>query len=224
MESFERAEPSWIDVALIPEKTKALTRGGPGRIEGSIRLGLPIVRAITHDELDAATARQHRADLATFRYHLVQLACSLRPPDGEHFGRAFIHVKLEGGTDEAPVIAYSLDPMERTITEGRSTRIGIGADLGLISIEAEHERTASREVATVVAYGVRTGEPSWELKRAGGRVLQGSYYFAILTRSPIGIRTRGTVSLTATIEKWRFVTLESAFPDGKTAAFTIEVP
>ena len=221
MESFERAEPTWIDVALIPTVTKSRSVGPP-RVEGWIKLGLPIVRTITVDELEPAAARQHRADLATFRYHLVELACSLRPSDGENFGRAFVHVKLDGSSPAGPAIAYSLDPMQRTVEEGRSTKLGIGADLGLISIEAEHGRSKTVEVATVVAYGVRTSDPSWELKRAAGRALQGSYYFAILTRSPVGVTTRGTVSLTATIEKWKLFTFESAFPDGHMATFTIE--
>lgn len=218
--TFQRSELSWVDVELVAEATKSRTRSdAPDRIAGALRIGLPIVRAIEADELDGAAARQVRADAAAYRYSLVELACSLQPPDGRELRRAMLSVVLETTPAEEATIAYSLDPMKETIEEGRSTTLGVSAELGLFTISAEHERSKTVRIASVVAYGARTPAPSWELVRADGHELRGSYYFALIARAPIRARTTGRVGLSATIEKWRFRTYEASVPEATT--FTI---
>jgi hypothetical protein len=220
---FERFEPAWLDgeLRLVPEETKA-TRGAAGlppALAGWVRLGLPLVREVVAADLDGDAAAQVRADAGRFRYHLIQLACSLRPPDGEAFRRAFLTVELGGGD---ATIAYALEPAGETVEAGRSTTLGITANLGLVSVSAGHERSSTRQIASVVAYDARTSHPSWELGRAGDRELIGSYHFAILSRTAVGTVARGQVGLSATVERWRLRRYEAAFPAGGAAAFDLE--
>jgi hypothetical protein len=184
-----------------------------------LRLGVPLTRAVKAADVDGEAAAQLRAD-EDHRYHLVQLACSLRPPDGEKFRRAFLAVGL-GAEDSEATIAYSMDPSGSSVEVSHSTKLGLSANLGLVSISAEHERAAA-PIANVIAYGVRSSRPTWELRSASGHELNGSYLFAILTRTRRGIRTMCDVSLSATIDRWRFVRFESALPGGKQLTFTIE--
>jgi hypothetical protein len=219
--SIERPEPTWLDMALVPEATKdSRTIGLPQALEGWVRLGVPVIREVVAGELEGDAAAQLRADAGRFRYHLLQLACTLRPPAGERFRRAFLSVNLGDDVADGVTIAYAMDPTGETVASGRSTTLGFTANLGLVSISAEHSMAS--EVASVIAYDVRTSHPSWELGRVGGRDLIGAYYFAVLTRSPVATRTCGRVGLSATVEKWRFLRLEAAYPEGREASFEIE--
>lgn len=214
----ERFAPEWVDVALAPEPTKSTT-SVPNALKNWLRLGVPLTREVTAADVDADAAAQLRAD-TDHRYHLVQLACSLRPPDGEKFRRAFLAVSL-GAEDSDATIAYSMDPSGDVAEVSQSTKLGLSADLGLVSVSAEHERAAG-PVATVVAYGARSSRPTWELRSAGGRELNGSYLFAILTRTQRGVTTTCDVSLSATIERWRFLRFEAALPDEKKLTFAVD--
>ncbi len=212
---LQRGEPAWVDVDLVVETTRSRT-DAPNRLSGCVKLGVPLVRAIDADELEGAAARQVRADAAQYTYSLVELALSLQPPDGREFRRASIAVSL--ATPAEQTIAYSMDPMKEIVEEGRSTTLGVSADLGLFSVSAERERSSTAQVASITAYNARTSEPSWELVRVEGRALKGAYFFALITRAPIGAQTSGTVDVSAVIEKWKFLTYEA---EAKQATFTV---
>lgn len=218
MTPLVRTAPEWVDVALAPEATKSAATV-PKALQGWLRLGVPLSRELKATDVEGGAAAQLRADV-DHRYHLVQLACSLRPPDGERFRRAFLAVSL-GDENSDATIAYSMDPAGNAVEVSQSTKFGVSADLGLVSVSAEHERAAA-PVATVIAYGARSSRPSWELRSAGGRELNGSYLFAILTRTRRGASTACDVNLSATIERWRVLRFESVLPDERRLTFTVD--
>jgi len=196
-------------VSLKPEKTDLKKRvEKPNDLNDAIKIGKPICMTLDEniiDDPDLKILLKNELDKAD--YYIVYMACSFKPPVDHHFINAWFTVDLNESNlseDKAP-IAWSMMPEKLSSTEEITQKIGVDSKLKIFSLGVEQEITSKKDEVHVEASGFLDTLAEWEINETSNRPISNAYKFELVVRVPSGIKAKGEISLTASIEKKSFM-------------------
>lgn len=202
-------EPAMQEVALVPEQrtVKGAAFVLPDSLKNCLSLGGAIVIALTPE--NSASDPDLRnfviAEAGRFRYYMIQMACTFTPQNEEPFVRAWFQVMLTGQDGAASLpIAYSMTPESLAVPIENSSSYKLTADAKLVKAEAETKQTVKQEEAYLLALNQMEAQPVWQFSRTPNAAINGSYRLRMVVRAPHDVVARGTIALTATVEKKHF--------------------
>jgi hypothetical protein len=209
------ATPTTKDLEVVLE-LEDQQRKGPAFDPPRITLGQPVVIALTKDLLlgdpEALASLDAQPDQV---FHLLRLACTFHPREGEPINQAFFRVQCQPA---GKAIAWSMLPQQKADIDKTSTKYKVGGDLKLkglvptIGVSAGGEKTTTgRQVWPYVqAKNLQQSDPAWQFKRTPGREVSGSYPLGLVVRSPAKGPASGTISLRCEVThtKWNLYTYE----------------
>ncbi len=216
-----RAPSSWIEVELRLEPEDTRARSIPPAdpvLLGAMGVGEPLVRRVEEHDLDGGAIAFWRGASRDYDFHLVELACSLRPPEGAPFATAWLKVRLDSPGDRKP-IAWSMAPLRTTRAWTRSRSIDLRAQLELVEAGVTVGKEEEVHVPVVEALNLRQSDPMWEMTSSSAEPLSGIRLFAMIVRSPRGLEARGKVELKAAVSRWRFRRYLAVWPQGASTSF-----
>jgi hypothetical protein len=206
---------AWQELTLGPEGPVTRSNERDDRpLEELIALGgptsIPVTAADVADDKDAAAFVRAREE--SFAFSIVHLACAFRPLPDEPFLTASVRVDL-GRSDGAPAprpIALSIKPLRLSEPVEVSRTVRLGVSLKIFEPAIERAETRSYDDPFLEGLNELRSDPEWELRRTRHTEIRGSQRFILVVQSPMGSEPRGTVTLSATVQRKRFGILSYA--------------
>ncbi len=225
MLEIQLAEPVWHEVTLIPDErsTKGFAIPETEPLRGWLLIGEPGVIPITSGQIaDDADLRGFVEAMAKEAgFYLVSLACTFRPPEGEHFKKAWVQVDLgryDGVAQPLP-IAWSMEPLR--LEEGQETKWSaeIGAEVKLVNASIEGGRSTTGKRLVLEALNEGNPNPAWEFFEG----ISGVYRLKMVVRTPRGVKCGGAIKLSASIarRKMFFITYNEAIKESPQRFFDL---
>jgi hypothetical protein len=229
MDGVRLPKLSWQNLVLEPERSVTRGESSDARaLEGLITLGGPVAVQITAADVpeDDQARSFMRTRSADFSFFLVHFACAFRPVDDEPFQNVQIQMRLErgDGRGEPNPIALSMKPirLQEPIELSRTVKLGGALKIVDASIEEQEKRT----IQQVFLEGLNElqADPLWELHRTKLTEIRGSQRFILVVQAPRRAIGRGTVTVSATINRKRFGVLpyRAAMPGHPEVSFILE--
>ena len=228
---------TWHEPILKPDEsriTKALNMAELDQLTGWISLGEPIVLPITSKlvpEDDMALRQFLELNDASYKFFLIQLACTFKPPQDEWFKQAWMAVNLvrEDNSPESQPIAWDMQPKLVAQPVEISSTVKLNASLKLAEIflgaqaGVEQEKKWTESQIFLEALNELQSDPVWEFSRTVTAQIRGLHRFHLVVRAPRGAVTSGTVNLSATVERKRFlfITYQTNFSDAPQLTFRL---
>ena len=204
-------ELEYVAVTLAPERHT--TRGfgrPPAPLTDVVTLGMPVVQRVTSDLAGADTSLTQflRDNDSRWKFHIVHLGCSFRPPAGMNIAKARLSVEL-GAADEATrPIVWSLSPQRMQRAVERSRGLKLGANLGIAETAVEVTVAGEASEVFIESFGLQESACAWEFRQTVMDSVSGTHRLAVVTRSQRDLSPSGRISMSATITYRRFKLLQ----------------
>ncbi|MFD3997864.1 hypothetical protein [Streptomyces sp. NPDC058548] len=204
------------DLILLPDDAlRGDEHPGPDRdpdapppLRGRVRLGGPLARRLTHDQLadDPALAEYLTEQAGTYDYYLVHLSLTFAPtPQRPRLEFAHLALDLSAKPETPPPLAHSMDPMRLTdaVQVTRTRRLGpqlslLGADASLGEVGRSQEFTNHQPFAQ--ALGLHESTPGWEFRRTVASELTGCHVLRLVVRTAADSVTDLACTVTAGVK------------------------
>jgi hypothetical protein len=232
----ELPEPEPQSLLLVPQPTEPTKKGKP--LPEFEPLGDRLVVGVVAQPVKLGVAgipdpqEFPESEFAGFRFFLVHLAITMLGDRAEPFVEVQVDVPLEGSDGVAEPIAWSMAPDRLDDKIQLSREFSINATLKVVGIGAVEGgpeagwtagKTINKKQPFLLAARELTARPEWRLRRTEASDIDGMTRLSLVVRAPEGTTTRGTVKLSARVERERlkFFTYEAELPDREPVPFTL---
>jgi hypothetical protein len=184
---------------------------------------IPLAEKMTDD---AELANFIKAEQDKYRYDYVRLRCSFCPAEGEKFDKAWLEVELRPsvpGVSEPP-LTWSVRPGSEYDKVEITDAAKIGSDGKFLSAEVSSSSTKNVKLYSIRSYREGGPNPFWEMQSTELAVLDGSFAFHLVVRSPTTVKTDGSLKLSTIIGTRKFLVFHSEHPHPEEPVQTFVLP
>ena len=212
--------PEWQQVVLVPHLR--VTKAGrspaemPDELQGWLKLGLPLIQPVK-------TA-------GGFSFDIVQITLSLRPKEDEPLEHVWLKVVLESEPEDPALkaIAWSMLPQKASteVEVGSKLSFDAGLKISVVELKAGHETETkyARDDVFLEAFNELRNDPLWEFSATPAVAIRGSHRLVMVVRRGQTVPCRGTVSLSATVQRkhWGLIPYDASLGSLDKSMFMIE--
>ncbi len=191
-------------------------------------IGGPVIISLSADmdglKDDPDLVSYVKQSAATFRFFIVQLACTFVAERGESFEEVWVKFtfKCDDGKNESPPVAWSMKP-DKQFAESEVTKTAkFGSELKLLNSGVEVGAKRTYQLVYLEPRNELRSDPVWYLKSLEGVNIDGSYRFRMVVRAPL-VACGGTIDVVTNIRrtKWGLIPYSVVPPGGKGQSFVL---
>jgi hypothetical protein len=172
-------------------------------------VGGPVTMALTADmdsiKDDPDLVAYIKQSASSFRFFVVQLACTFVAESGESFEEVWVKITLkrDDSKDESPPLAWSMKP-DKQFAESEVTKTAkFGSDLKLLNGDLEAEAKRTYQLVYLEPRNELQSNPTWYLKSIDGVDIGGCYRFRMVVRAPL-VTCFGTLDVVTNVRRKRW--------------------